>query len=153
MKTFLKVICAILWIIICFISINLIIWIIRYKWVWNYAQILNSKDWQSSASKISILRPKTRFSIYYKDKENAPIETIDIQPENIQPEDVQVEDNIENTKPATSTNNNPYDPDYEDEFNSFFGTTNPKIEWETVVEEDSDDLWDIWFKTYETSDN
>lgn len=129
MKKICKIICRVLWIFICFILVNLVIWTIVYWWTKKYSEVLNQKDWQYSISEISILKPKTRFSIFYKNWQNDIEKKIE---DNILDEldtesssDVEnflnefLSWNSENIEEAT-VNHNPYDPDYEDEFNSFF---------------------------------
>ena len=144
MKKACKVICRILWIIICFILVNLIIWTIKYWWTKAYSQILNEKDWQESMSEFSILRPKTRVSMFYKDSQedtekqveenllneldNEASEQVDDIFNEILSGDVEVEE-------GENTNHNPYDPDYEDEFNSFFWNTSESTPEVISVEE------------------
>ena len=144
MKKACKVICRILWIIICFILVNLIIWTIKYWWTKAYSQILNEKDWQESMSEFSILRPRTRVAIFYKDSQedtgkqveenllneldNEASEQVDDIFNEILSGDVEVEE-------GENTNHNPYDPDYEDEFNSFFWNTSESTPEVISVEE------------------
>lgn len=131
MKKVCKVLCRILWIFMWFILINLIIWTIIYWWTKNYSEILNQKDWQQSLSEFSLLKPKTRVAMFYKDSqekieqwvEKSLLNEADIQ--NISDVDRILEEflsgDFEDTEGTEDTmNHNPYDPDYEDEFNSFF---------------------------------
>lgn len=144
MKKACKVICLILWIIICFILVNLLIWTIKYWWTKAYSQILNEKNWQESMSEFSILRPKTRVAIFYKDSQedtqkqveenllneldNEASEQVDDIFNEILSGDVEVDE-------EENTNRNPYDPDYEDEFNSFFWNTSQDTPEVISVEE------------------
>jgi len=135
MKIFFKVIYRLLCLFLCFIIVNLIIWTIKYWWVSNYSNILNEKDWQSSVSEISILKPQSWFSIFYSDEIEQNIDN----PVQI----IESEEIIEDEPKEYS--NNPYDPDYEDEFNSFFGGTSEK-KWEIKSVEEIEDFSEVWFK-------
>lgn len=129
MKKACKVICWILWIFICFILINLIIWTIKYWGTKAYSKILNEKDWQESMSEFSILRPRTRVAMFYKNPQEDTGQTVEENLLNELDTEASAEvDDIFNELLSWDTegieeenvNRNPYDPDYEDEFNSFF---------------------------------
>lgn len=131
MKKTCKVICWILWIFMWFIVVNLIIWTIIYWWTQNYSEILNQKDWQQSISEISLLKPKTRVAIFYKDSQESTEKWVEEsllnEMDTKDASDVDAilneflsgdYDDIDDTE--NTVNRNPYDPDYEDDFNSFF---------------------------------
>lgn len=128
MKKACKVICRILWIFICFILVNLIIWTIKYWGTKAYSKILNEKDWQESMAEFSILRPKTRVAMFYENKQEDTNKTVEENLLNELDAEASAEvDDIFNELLSWDTegieenvNRNPYDPDYEDEFNSFF---------------------------------
>ncbi len=168
MKLVSKIICWILWILICFILINLLIWSVKYWWIQKYSTVLNNTNRQESISEISLFKPKTWVSVFYK---TAQDETMIID------EFTQIEDSLPNENSVQKTSNvdsvlneylswdtprdsiqqsqpnrNPYDPDYEDEFNSFFGTTAEKT-WEIISVEEIEDLWEVWFNINGNTDN
>ena len=129
MKKACKVICWILWIFICFILINLIIWTIKYWGTKAYSKILNEKNWQESMAEFSIIRPKTRVSMFYGSTQEDTGQTVEENLLNELDTEASAEvDDIFNELLSWDTegieeenvNRNPYDPDYEDEFNSFF---------------------------------
>ena len=144
MKKACKVICRILWVIICFILINLIIWTIKYWGTKAYSQILNEKNWQESVSEFSILRPRTRVAMFYKNpQENTEKQVEENLLNELDNEASEQVDNIFNeilsgdaeVNEEESTNHNPYDPDYEDEFNSFFWNVSEETPEVISVEE------------------
>lgn len=144
MKKACKVICWILWVIICFILVNLIIWTIKYWWTKAYSQILNEKNWQESVSEFSILRPRTRVAMFYKNpQENTEKQVEENLLNELDNEASEQVDDIFNeilsgdaeVNEEESTNHNPYDPDYEDEFNSFFWNTSEDTPEVISVEE------------------
>lgn len=148
MKIFFRVIYWLIWIFLCFIIVNLVIWSVKYGWVSDYARILNGKDWQSSVSNISF-SPKSWISIFYQD-EDVKDDIVEHIIQESTDTDANVDMNIDtNTTATKEVNHNPYDPDYEDEFNSFFGVKN-EDEWQKVQgqtqEEIYDDLQAPWFK-------
>lgn len=150
MKKICKVICRILWIFMWFILVNLIIWTIKYWWTKTYSQILNQKDWQESMSEFSIFRPKTRVAIFYKDLQEDTQKQIEEKLLNeLDDETSEQVDDIFNeilsgdaeTNEEENTNHNPYDPDYEDEFNSFFwGSSQDEEPTEIIPVEEIEDL-------------
>ena len=50
------------------------------------------------------------------------------------------------------TNHNPYDPDYEDEFNSFFWVTSEET-WEIIPVQEIENLETAWFLVNENTEN
>lgn len=144
MKIVFRVIYCLLWIFLCFIIVNLVIWSVKYGWISSYAHILNAKDWQSSVSNISF-SPKSWISIFYQDENTTDnvVEPTIQEPENV---DTNIDTNTTTTK---EVNRNPYDPDYEDEFNSFFGTKDEE-KWQEIQEQTQEetysDLEAPWFK-------
>ena len=129
MKKACKVICWILWLFMCFILVNLIIWTIKYWGTKAYSKILNEKNWQESMAEFSILRPKTRVAMFYKNSQEDNDKTVEQNLLNELDAEASAEvDDIFNEFLSWDTevtdeeniNRNPYDPDYEDEFNSFF---------------------------------
>lgn len=163
MKKACKVICRILWIFIWFILVNLIIWTIRYWWTKVYSQILNQKDRQESMSEFSILRPKTRVAIFY---ENSQEDTEKKVEENLLNEldteaSAEVDDifsellswDVEVVEEET-VNHNPYDPDYEDDFNSFFwGSSEYEESPEIIPVEEIEDLEPAGFVVDESTED
>ena len=134
MKIISRIICWIFVAILLFIIVNLINWAILYWWTKNYSEILNNKDRDESIAQISILKPKTWISIFYASQveKNDDIENVmeefvwDIELyENM---DIESWDVIEEKE----SNHNPYDPDYEDEFNSFFWLTSEET-WVDLI--------------------
>jgi len=106
MKIISKIIIWILSIVALFIIINLIVGACKYKWFSNYVQILDDKNREESANQINIKAPKTRFSIFYADDTWDTISSDDT--------------NTNKKNSLTPKSTNPYEYDYEDEFNSFF---------------------------------
>lgn len=148
MKKACKVICRILWIFICFILVNLIIWTIKYWGTKAYSKILNEKDWQESMAEFSIIRPKTRVAMFYRDSQEDTDQTIEENLLNELDTEASAEvDDIFNEFLSWDTevteeenvNRNPYDPDYEDEFNSFFWVDSEENS-EVIPVEDIEDL-------------
>jgi hypothetical protein len=108
-------------------------------------QLLNDKDWSQTISQITIKNPTAIFSIFSVNSDDMwqEAEIINIK------KSVESEINIE-----TWTNQNilntwenldPYDPEFEDEFNSFFWWEETEIEnntWEVIDEnlENTEDL-------------
>ena len=120
--------------LIVFIVVNLIIWCIKYGWMSNYAQLLNNKDWSMSISQLSIQNP---VSIFY---DNNWTQTWDILPEI----DLEDETDIENIQEEISQDIDPYDPEFEDEFNSFFGweETQDALDINEDIEEEYNNIED-----------
>ena len=117
MKIISKIVVWILSLVLVFIFANLLIWSFKTKWINNYAQLLSDKEWSETISQVTIANPISIFSIF-------SVSSWAILPEdnNIVSE---MEDETEN-KPEiiieinTWENQDPYDPEFEDEFNSFF---------------------------------
>ena len=161
MKKASRVICWIFWIFMWFILVNLIIWTIKYWWTKNYSEILNNKDRDKSVAEFSILKPKTRVAMFYKDSQ----EDIDkIVEENLLNEldteaSAEVDDilneflswDTEVTDEET-VNHNPYDPDYEDEFNSFFWWSSEENS-EVIPVEEIEDLEPAGFVVDENTED
>ena len=127
---------SIIWlltILVLFILINLAIWAFKYGWISRYATLLDNKDWSDSVSQMSITNP---VAIFYDEtwsldkKENQDLEENmaeenqnadpDIQQET--QENIDIKEEVEEN-PAID----PYDPEFEDEFNSFFGWENSEL--------------------------
>ena len=161
MKKACKVICRILWIIICFILVNLIIWTIKYWGTKAYSKILNEKDWQESMAEFSILRPKTRVAMFYENKQEDTNKTVEENLLNELDAEASAEvDDIFNEFLSWDTeiteeenvNHNPYDPDYEDEFNSFFWVDSEDNS-EIIPVEDIEDLEPAGFVVDENTED
>lgn len=161
MKKICKVICRILWIFMWFILINLVIWTIKYWWTKAYSQILNQKDWQESMSEFSILKPKTRVAIFY---ENSQEDTEKKVEENLLNElDTEASAEVDNifsellswdaeVTEEETVNHNPYDPDYEDDFNSFFWWSSEESP-EIIPVEEIEDLEPAGFVVDESTED
>ena len=151
MKVVSKIICGIFVVIILFILVNLINWVVWYWWTKNYVEILNNKDRNESISQISISKPKTRISIFYDSQENIDIESI--------VEDVNVEENTGDevaswgVEEEKEINHNPYDPDYEDEFNSFFWMASEDTWVDIIPVQEIEDLEPAGFVADESTED
>lgn len=160
MKKACKVICWILWIFICFILINLIIWTIKYWGTKAYSKILNEKNWQESMAEFSIIRPKTRVAMFYESTQEDTNQTVEENLLNELDTEASAEvDDIFNELLSWDTegieenvNRNPYDPDYEDEFNSFFWVDSEDNS-EIIPVEDIEDLEPAGFVVDENTEN
>lgn len=121
MKIISKIIAWILSIIFVFIALNLIVWLIKYGGISNYSDFLNKKDRNTTISQISIKDPKSIFSLFYW--EYTPKEkNIDVLQENL--EDKIIDQELqEDSQVDEEAKLNVYDPDFEDDFNAFFGKT------------------------------
>ena len=121
MRTISKIICWIFVIFVLFIVVNLVIWAVHYWWTKKYSEYLNSRNRDDSIAQVYILKPQTWLSIFYEiDWLNAEINNNqNTQVENIESNETLSWDNWDNTE-IKEENHNPYDPDYENEFNSFF---------------------------------
>lgn len=122
MKIISKIIVWMLSLIVVFVVANLIIWCFQYKWINNYIQVLNDKDWSDTMAQVTLKNPASIFTIFYEEGY--------IKSEN---DELLIENwDIANTTDKTTTdsitkesnNIDPYDPEFEDEFNSFFGGEN-----------------------------
>ncbi len=124
MKTISKIIVWILSVLLLFILVNLIIWAYKNKWVNNYIQVLNEKDRTETMSQVNIMNPVSILSIFYTWSINLSW-NIDI----IEVETGSLDDETLGVKRVNDIE--PYDQDFEDEFNSFFGdeeTSDTEIE-------------------------
>jgi len=149
-----KIICWLFLAFLLFIITNLVIWVIQYWWTKNYSKYLNEKNRDDSIQQVYILRPKTWLSIFYE------IDSVNIEINNNE------DNNIENINSneilsgdieieEKEINHNPYDPDYEDEFNSFFWVSSEET-WNIISVqeiENIEDLWDAWFKLDENAED
>ena len=145
----------------CFILVNLIIWAIKYWGTKTYSEILNQKDWQQSVTEFSILKPKTRFAMFYKDSQEDTDKIVeeDLLNELDTEASAEVDDilneflswDAEVTDEET-VNHNPYDPDYEDEFNSFFWEASEE-NTELISVEEIEDLEPAGFVVDENTEN
>lgn len=112
MKIISRLITLLLGIVFIFTIINLVYGCFKYDWITNYMEILNEKDWNTTISEVNILDPISILSLFNDDVVSLSgdveeIEEVDIIPE---VEEVSTWDN----------EIDPYDPEFEDEFNSFF---------------------------------
>lgn len=145
MRTISKIICWIFLVIALFIIVNLVIWSVQYWWTKNYSQYLNNKNWDEVIAQVYILKPKTWLTPFYE------VDYVNIETNknnNIENSNLNETLSWDKETAAQEVNHNPYDPDYEDEFNSFFGT-NSEATWEKISVqeiENIEDLWDAWFK-------
>jgi hypothetical protein len=121
MKIVSKIITWILSIIFLFIIINLAIGVVKYEWLANYSDFLNQKERNTVVSQISIKDPISIFSLFYW--EYSPREkNIDVLQENL--EDKIIDQELqEDSQVDEEAKLNVYDPDFEDDFNAFFGKT------------------------------
>lgn len=144
-KTIINFLIIILSIIILFILVNLLIGCIRVWSFSDYISTLESKDWDTVSQDIS-WNPTSRFWIFYDDTDTQQIE-LDPESEKLlnnldtllpsdntmaDSSDIDLSGDIAEIEPTFQTWtedevidtwdtwNNPYDPDFEDEFNSFF---------------------------------
>ena len=148
MRVISKIICWIFIVFILFILVNLVLWVVQYWWTKNYSEYLNKKNRDESVANVRLLEPKTRLSIFYDvDGLDADIDVGD---------EITVDNNlwIADTE-VKQVNHNPYDPDYEDEFNSFFAWSSEET-WNIISVQDIEnieDLWDAWFKIDENTED
>ena len=140
MRVISKIICWIFLAFALFIIVNLILWVIQYWWTKNYSKYLNEKSRDDSVEQVYILRPKTWLSIFYE------VDWIDIEkkedPKNVvEPTDLNENASWDSENLEENTvNHNPYDPDYEDEFNSFFWVTSEDNTWEIISVQEIENL-------------
>ena len=157
MRTISKIICGIFVALFLFISVNLVIWAIQYWWTKNYSEYLNDKNRKDCIEQVYILKPKTWLSVFYE-LESMPLENNN---GNIKGEknveivegDANLDlDNLswDNVSGVVQENHNPYDPDYEDEFNSFFWVTSEET-WEIIPVQKIENLETAWFIVDENS--
>ncbi|HOG15503.1 MAG TPA: hypothetical protein PK674_02845 [Candidatus Absconditabacterales bacterium] len=121
MKIVSKIITWILSIIFLFIIINLAIGVVKYEGLANYSDFLNQKERNTVVSQISIKDPISIFSLFYG--EYTPREkNIDVRQENL--EDKIIDQELQkDSQVDEEAKLNVYDPDFEDDFNAFFGKT------------------------------
>ena len=121
MKIVSKIITWILSIIFLFIIINLAIGVVKYEWLANYSDFLNQKERNTVVSQISIKDPISIFSLFHW--EYTPREkNIDVRQENL--EDKIIDQELQkDSQVDEEAKLNVYDPDFEDDFNAFFGKT------------------------------
>ena len=134
MKIMPKIIVWMLSLIAVFIVANLVIWCFQYKWINNYIQILENKNWSSTIEQININDPISIFSMFYEEGYINISDTTDLtQTWNILSEDDIVD--IQNTTWDIVEENtiDPYDPEFEDDFNSFFDGESSGIDQETGI--------------------
>lgn len=150
MKIASKVVFWFLTAIFAFIIINLTIGLIKYKSLNNYIDHLDQKDWSKTVSQISISNPKSILNIFYWD--------LDFSKQAEQTEQILDTLDLIDDKEILETWNNefdPYDPDFQDEFNSFFGgqdssteNINTDVEAGFIVDPDEELVTDSqWSKT------
>lgn len=142
MKLIKKIINVLVWIIliiILFVLVNLLIWCVKFGSFSGYISWLNDKSWNTSIWNLS-RNPVSRVWLFQIDSINNDldldtenmelIEKIDtlLSWEMIWNENIEIgwENTINDndlwvwTDTNTQDETNPYDPDFEDEFNSFF---------------------------------
>ncbi len=154
MRIISKIIVWILSLILIFIVANLSIWSFHMKSVSGYMQQLNEKDWSAAISQVTVTNPASIFSIFYVGSEDILLDNnTEINIENttniIESETEVVQEIIntwDNADVETWKSLDPYDPEFEDDFNSFFG-------WEEESGLDNN-TWEllevnekIWFDT------
>lgn len=123
-----KSIISVLVVLISFILINLIVWAFKYGWISRYAALLDNKDWSTSISQMSISNPVAMFYDDSRLLENE-VEVLMQDKDIIKKEETQeaLEENTEKNIDKEDTSIDPYDPEFEDEFNSFFGWENSEL--------------------------
>ena len=154
MRIISKIIVWILSLILIFIVANLSIWSFQIKSISSYMQLLNEKDWSETISHITVTNPASIFSIFYVGSEDILLDNnTEINIENttviIEWETEIVQETIntwDRTDVETWNSLDPYDPEFEDDFNSFFG-------WEEESGSDNN-TWELleankktWFDT------
>ena len=123
------------------------------KSVSNYMQLLNDKDWSQSISQISIKNPSSIFSIFYIGSGNILLDNNSEMNAEDTTEIIEWETEIaqetidtwDNTDIKTWNSLDPYDPAFEDDFNSFFGWEEP--EWDNNTWEILEISEETWFDT------
>ena len=102
-------------------------------------QILENRDWSSTMAQVNINNPTSIFSIFY---EEGYIYTSDNDSLTQTWEMLPVKDIIEiqsiTWDEAEENNIDPYDPEFEDDFNDFFGGENSDTDqetWDTALED------------------
>lgn len=131
MKIISKILVWLLGIIFLFILVNIAFGIYRYKWIKNYSEILNQKDRQSTISTISIKNPISILDIFYSQIQASTWENNNI----LQDTGIVLEE-VEEVEAETWNNEiDPYDPEFEEDFNSFFGGTETDSKIKDLPEE------------------
>lgn len=146
MRVISKIICGIFVVFILFILVNLTLWAMQYWWTKKYAEYLNKKDRDESVSNVYLLQPKTWLSVFYD------VDGLDIDMDEENENDSMIVNPDEDETQVKEVNHNPYDPDYEDEFNSFFGW-NSDDTWSIISVQDIEDLSDAWFKIDDSTED
>lgn len=114
MRTISNLIITILATVWAFIIINLVYGSTQYWWMNNYISLLNQKDRNQSISQIDLKQPKTLLDLFYVEVQ------VDENGQMIIQNDKK-EETLETETDDESTNTqNPYDPEFEEEFESFF---------------------------------
>ena len=109
--------------ILIFIIANISIWAYKIWSLTDYMSELNQKEWSESISSISLNDPVSIFSIFTVENDNTWSGNIT---EDLTQDVEKQEENIlitwdQNIEINTWEEIDPYDPEFEDEFNSFFG--------------------------------
>jgi len=109
--------------ILIFIIANISIWTYKIWSLTDYMAELNQKEWSESISSISLNDPVSIFSIFTVENDNTWSGNIT---EDLTQDVEKQEENIlitwdQNIEINTWEEIDPYDPEFEDEFNSFFG--------------------------------
>ena len=132
MKIISKVIVWILSIIFLFVVVNLGIGLFKYKSIANYAEFLNQKNWNDTVAQIDITNPASIFSMFYG--EYIPL------PKDVKLDDKDSLDLIQDGDLETQEEEwlNVYDPEFQDDFNEFFGTTHT---WSQSQKPEYEEAW------------
>jgi hypothetical protein len=128
MKVISKIIVWILSIIFVFILVNIGFGIYKYNWVSNYSEILNQQDWKSTISDIIITNPISILNIFYLDTDLSTWENNDALQDTGMINDVILK--------SWDNEIDPYDPEFEEDFNSFFGTDDSESQVVVEIEEE-----------------
>lgn len=124
---------CLMWILICIISfiwVVLVIWVFKFGWVTEYVKVLNSKNWIDED--IS-LNPISWIDTLLNKNDVEKLPEIDLPMEEIDNIEIYVDgekyeeepgfvDEITNENEETDQEDsiNPYDPDFDQEFNDYF---------------------------------
>lgn len=130
MKTISK---CLMWIFICIISfiwVVLVIWVFKFGWITEYAKVLNSKNWVDEDVS---LNPISWIDTLLNKNDVEKLPEIDLPMEEIDNIEIYVDgekyeeesgfvDEITNENEETEQEDsiNPYDPDFDQEFNDYF---------------------------------
>ncbi len=151
MKIISKILTRIFLLAFVFLLVNLIYGCFKYDGVKNYMQILNEKDRDTSIWQVSISDPISIFWLFNTDTTNNENSNLEQDQKTI-PDSTENEEEIEKIDTQdTSTGSNemdPYDPEFEDEFNSFFWGNEDDQEWnknDKVIDSSNDII--TWDKT------